>query len=157
MASPYTISIAREDDVPRLVELLIDLFGTELDFTADATAQTHGLGLLIAQSPQQCAVLVAREAGGQAVGMGSVQLVISTSEGAPSAWIEDIVVHRDHRGAGVGRSLLEALLAWAGERGATRAQLVADRENAAAGQFYDALGWKTTQLDVRRWTIERAA
>ena len=46
------ISIAREDDVPRLVELLIDLFGTELDFTADATAQTRGLGLLIARSPR---------------------------------------------------------------------------------------------------------
>jgi len=157
MSAPYTISTAREDDVPRLVELLIDLFGTELDFTADATAQTRGLGLLIAQSPEQSAVLVARGAGGQAVGMGSAQLVISTSEGAPSAWIEDIVIHRDHRGAGVGRALLEALLAWAAERGATRAQLVADRENTAAGEFYDALGWKTTQLDVRRWMIERAA
>lgn len=153
--TPYAIHAARAEDVPQLVELLLDLFGTELDFTADVTAQTRGLNLLIAQPPAQAAVLVARDAGDQVIGMGSAQLVISTAEGAPSVWIEDIVIHRDHRGAGLGRALLDALLAWAREHGATRAQLVADRENVPAELFYNALGWKTTQLTVRRWRIER--
>lgn len=156
-ATPYAIDAARAEDVPKLVELLLDLFGTELDFTADVTAQTRGLTLLIAQPPAQATVLVARDGGGQVIGMGSAQLVISTSEGAPSAWFEDIVVHRDHRRAGMGRALLDALLAWALARGATRAQLVADRENIPAEMFYNGLGWKTTQLTVRRWMIERAA
>ncbi len=155
-AAPYAIDTARAEDVPKLVELLLDLFGTELDFTADVTAQTRGLELLIAQPPQQATVLVARDADGQVIGMGTAQLVISTSEGAPSAWIEDIVVHRDHRRAGLGRALLDALLVWSRERGATRAQLVADRENLPAEMFYSALGWKTTQLSVRRWVFAAA-
>ncbi len=146
----YTIDVARTSDVPRLVELLLDLFGTELDFTADPTSQTRGLELLVAQADGRSRVLVARDADGMAIGMGSAQLVISTAEGAPSAWIEDIVVHRDRRKEGIGRAVLDALLAWARERGATRAQLVADRENVPAELFYNALGWKTTQLTVRR-------
>ncbi len=146
----YTIDVARPADVPRLVELLLDLFGTELDFTADVTNQTRGLEVLVAQADGRSRVVVARDADGAAIGMGSAQLVISTAEGAPSAWIEDIVVHRDRRKEGIGRAVLDALLAWAHERGATRAQLVADRENVPAELFYNALGWKTTQLTVRR-------
>jgi GNAT superfamily N-acetyltransferase len=86
--------------------------------------------------------------------MGSAQLVISTAEGAPSAWIEDIVVHPAYRRRGIGKLLLEHLLAWAKTRGATRAQLVADKDNTGAELFYNGLGWHATRLAVRRRFIE---
>jgi GNAT superfamily N-acetyltransferase len=97
---------------------------------------------------------VARDEQGAVIAMGSAQLVISTAEGAPSAWIEDIVVHSDYRRRGIGKQLLEHLLVWAKTRGATRAQLVADKGNAGAELFYGGLGWQPTQLAVRRRVIE---
>ena len=152
----FEIEPARPGDVPRLVDLLNDLFGVELDFTADESRQARGLELLIAATAtsDRLTVAVARNEQGAAIAMGSAQLVISTAEGALSAWIEDIVVHPDYRRQGIGKRLLEHLLAWAKTRGATRAQLVADKENAGAGLFYDGLGWQSTQLTVRRMMIE---
>ena len=150
----FKIEPAQSADVPRLVDLLNDLFGAELDFTADASRQLQGLRLFIveAEKSDRLIMAVVRDNQGQAIGMASAQLVISTAEGAPSAWIEDVIVHPDFRRQGLGRQLLDHLLAWAKARGATRAQLVADRQNLNAELFYNGLGWHTTQLAVRRFT-----
>jgi GNAT superfamily N-acetyltransferase len=152
----FKIEPARADDVPRLAELLNDLFGIELDFTADPSLQTRGLEMLISEAAKsdRMLVAVARDDNGLAIGMASAQLVISTSEGAASAWIEDVVVHPDFRRQGLGRQLLEYLLAWAAARAATRAQLVTDSKNPAADLFYNGLGWQSTQLQVRRRFIK---
>ena len=148
---------AQNADIPQLVDLLNDLFGVELDFTVDATRQTRGLALLIAEAARsdRLIVVVARDERGAAIAMGSVQLVISTAEGASSAWIEDVVVHPDYRRQGLGKQLLDHLLAWAKTRGATRAQLLADKENAGAELFYNGLGWQATRLAVRRMMIDQ--
>jgi GNAT superfamily N-acetyltransferase len=143
-------------DIPQLAALLNDLFDIELDFTADSSRQATGLELLLseaAKSDRQI-VAVARDDQGRAVGMASAQIVISTAEGASSVWVEDVVVHADHRRRGIGRQLIEFLREWSGARGATRMQLVADRENADADLFYTSLGWQATQLMVRRRAIE---
>lgn len=152
----FNIELARRADIPRLAELLSDLFGVELDFTADASRQVRGLELLIAddETAGRHIVAVARDDGGQAIGMASAQLVVSTAEGALSAWIEDVVVHQDYRRQGIGKRLLDHLVGWAKAQGATRVQLVADQENAAADLFYKALGWQSTQLVVRRRPTE---
>ena len=148
----FKIESARHADIPHLADLLNELFGVELDFTADATRQVRALELLIAEeaASDRQIVAVARGDNGQAIGMASAQMVVSTAEGALSAWIEDVVVHQDYRRQGIGRQLLEYLVEWAKARGATRVQLVADQENANADFFYQALGWQTTQLFVRR-------
>lgn len=150
------IETAQQTDIPRLVDLLRDLFGVEADFAADAARQRRGLEMLLAAAAQgeRVTVAVARDEHGLAMGMASAQLVISTAEGALSAWIEDVIVHPDFRGQGVGRLLLDHLLTWARAQGATRAQLVADTENAGAGMFYDGLAWQSTQLMVRRRSLD---
>ncbi len=131
-------------DLPALVRLLADLFAIEADFVPDANRQRIGLALLLADR-RRAAVLVAEGAGG-VVGMVTGQLVLSTAEGGLSALVEDMVVDAAARGRGVGRALLGAIEGWAAERGATRLQLLADRENAAALAFYDAAGWSPTRL-----------
>ena len=50
------------------------------------------------------------------------------------------------RGLGLGRRLLEAIEAWAAARGASRLQLLADRENAPALRFYARTGFGPTRL-----------
>jgi GNAT superfamily N-acetyltransferase len=86
------------------------------------------------------------------------QLVVSTAEGGASVLVEDMVVDGAERGLGVGRRLLDEIDRWAGERGATRLQLLADRDNAAALAFYDRTGWVRTRLvAVRRARASRGA
>lgn len=131
-------------DLSALVRLLRELFSIEADFTADADRQRTGLALMLTD-PDRRAVLVAERAG-EVVGMVTAQLVVSTAEGAPSAWIEDMVVDARCRGAGVGATLLDAVERWADAHGATRLQLLADRENGPALAFYDARGWSRTRL-----------
>ena len=150
------IEPAQRTDIPQLAALLDDLFEVELDFTADASRQTRGLELRVAEAAKsdRQMVAVARDDSGRPVGMASGQIVISTAEGAPSVWVEDVVVHAEFRRQGIGKQLVEFMLAWAKARGATRMQLVADRENTSADLFYTALGWQSTQLLVRRRSIE---
>ncbi len=140
----YRIRSASTSDLPVLVRLLGDLFSIEADFRPDPERQRFGLALMLADRGSR-AVLVA-ERGGEVVGMVTGQLVVSTAEGAPSALVEDMVVLASERGRGAGRALLTAIEAWAAERGATRLQLLADRENVAALAFYGRMGWRGTQL-----------
>jgi len=141
---PISIRKATAADVEALVLLLADLFSIEADFRPDVERQRRGLALLLA-APAQGLVLVA-ERGGAVVGMVTVQLVVSTAEGAQSGLVEDMVVTSGERGRGVGRRLLEVAESWARERGATRLQLLADRENGPALRFYERMGWRGTRL-----------
>ena len=147
------IERAREADVPALIELLGELFVIESDFSADRSKQRRGLELLLSQPDDRAVVMVARSAD-RVVGMASAQLVISTAEGAPSAWIEDVVVQRNLRGQGIARLLLRELLAWARQHGATRAQLLADNANRPALDFYRHIGWRSTQLSAWRCSLQ---
>jgi ribosomal protein S18 acetylase RimI-like enzyme len=142
--TPATIA-----DIPQLVELLSQLFSIEKDFQPDRERQVRGLHLLISE-PERGIIMVARNEEGKAVGMVSAQLVISTAQGAPSAWVEDMVISPEYRGAGTGKALLQSALDWAKEKGATRAQLLVDMENDPAIGYYRHLGWETTQLQARR-------
>lgn len=131
-------------DVGELVRLLGVLFSIEADFQPEPERQRRGLELMLAEPERRC-VLVVEEAG-SVVGMVTAQLVVSTAEGAPSALVEDMVVDEAARGRGVGRRLVQAIEAWARARGATRLQLLADRDNRAALRFYRRMGWRGTQL-----------
>lgn len=134
---------ARQEDLEQLVGLLRLLFAIEEDFSFDAAKQQQGLALLL-NDDRGC--VLAAETDGRVVGMCTGQLVISTAEGGPAVLVEDVVVDPRHRGRGAGRALMNGLVAWAGERGATRLQLLADKNNPPALAFYDRLGWHATAL-----------
>ena len=146
MVQSIHISRASNADIPALIELLVALFAIESDFYADQSKQRRGLELLLSQPDDRAVVLVARTEDGRVAGMATAQLVISTAEGAPSAWIEDVVVRQSLRGRGIARLLLQEALAWAQQHGATRAQLLADNANTPALDFYRTTGWQPTQL-----------
>lgn len=143
-----TIAPASAADIPELIDLLAVLFSIEQDFSPDTNKQRRGLAALLASPTGHIAI--ARDTTSRAVGMATAQLLISTAEGAPSAWIEDVVVREDFRGKGLGRALLDTVLAWARSQGAVRAQLLADLDNAPALAFYERVGWRPTRLGARR-------
>ena len=115
-----------------LVGLLRLLFSIEKDFVFDAAKQERALRLLLGRTE---AAVFAAEIDGEAVGMCTGQLLISTAQGGPSALIEDVAVLPAQQGKGIGRRLVAAAEAWAVSQGASRVQLLADRNNAPALAF----------------------
>jgi GNAT superfamily N-acetyltransferase len=142
--APCAVRPAVVDDLEAMVDLLRELFALEPDFRFDPVRQRRGLALLLGDRLRRVALVAERD--GAVVGMVTGQLVVSTSEGGGSVLVEDMVVIDSARRQGVGRLLLRAVETWARGRGATRLQLLADRENEAALRFYERLGWSGTRL-----------
>ncbi len=143
-----TFDAATPDDVPALVALLAILFAQESEFAPDAAKQARGLRRIIA-SPEVGRVFVAR-IGGRVVGMVNMLATVSTAEGAPAAWLEDVIIHPDYRGNGLGSRLLGYVVEAARAEGFVRLSLLADHENAGAIRFYERHGFGTSAMVTMR-------
>jgi ribosomal protein S18 acetylase RimI-like enzyme len=143
---------AQPEDLDTLTTLLRELFSIEADFAVDAQRQRRGLALMLDGCLKHRCVKVA-ETDGDVVGMVTAQLLISTAEGGPVALVEDMVVAGRYQGRGIGRRLMAAIESWSRERGASRLQLLADRTNFSALDFYDKIGWRPTRMIClrRKW------
>lgn len=139
----FIIRNAKDDDIDSLTGLLKILFSIETDFVYNEHLQRRGLKAML-DNRNGC-VLVA-EAEGRVIGMCSGQLTASTAEGKPSLLVEDVVVKKKWRGQGIAKQMLDSLAQWASAQGAERMQLLADRNNAPAINFYKKIGWQQTQL-----------
>jgi GNAT superfamily N-acetyltransferase len=144
-AKALIIRPAGQNDLEDLVSLLQALFAIEEDFIPDPKRQRKGLRRFLDGCGKHRTILVA-ENEGQVMAMATIQILISTAEGGPVGLVEDVVVREDCRGCGVGRCLMAAVDAWADERGLVRLQLLADRTNFSALDFYDRMGWMPTRL-----------
>ncbi len=142
------IDFAKEEDLPYLADLLSELFSLESDFTPDRDKQVSGLHLILDQ-PQLGQLFVLR-VDGQIAGMANALVTVSTAEGGKVLLLEDVIVSQAHRGGGLGRQLVEHVLAWARGQGMTRVTLLADRGNAPALDFYHALGFDLSNMSVLR-------
>jgi len=149
-----TIRTARPGDIPRMNELLAELFSIETDFSPDVEKQVRGLSVLVAGPPGRSCVLVA-EQGGTVIGMATVQTLISTAEGGRVGMVEDVIVDREFRSRGIGTRLLNGIAAWSERTGLKRLQLLADRGNIPALDFYASRNWSSTRLICLRRPADR--
>jgi Acetyltransferase, GNAT family len=127
-----------------MIRLLRILFSIETDFAFDELTQRKGLEMMLDDNTNRC-IMVA-ELNQQIVGMCTAQILVSTAEGGIVALIEDLIVKDSHRGQGLGKKLLSAIEDWALAQGVRRLQLLADRNNTPALNFYQKMNWKSTQL-----------
>lgn len=88
--------------------------------------------------------LVAIEGDGDSAIVGYAGVSVEGTEG----WVQNIAVRRDWQRYGVGRVLLEALLAEAERRGAGAVLLEVAVDNGPAQRLYDAYGFEV--VGVRR-------
>ncbi|QJB56788.1 GNAT family N-acetyltransferase [Pseudodesulfovibrio sp. zrk46] len=144
MPEVVKIRPATHEDLPVLISLLESLFSIEEDFEIDPERQRSGLEMMLSNGRGR--ILAAETPDGTVVGMCSGQLTISTAEGGPAVLVEDVIVHEDWRGKGVGAKLMDGLTDWARTLEAPRMQLLADKQNVRALDFYKHLGWQPTQL-----------
>jgi ribosomal protein S18 acetylase RimI-like enzyme len=136
---------ATPTDIPQLVDLLTLLFTLESDFEVDNAKQTRGLLQLL--DTESALILVAESTHDrQVLGLCSIQTLISTAEGGTVGLLEDLVVAPAFRGQGIATQLLANATKWAKQHGLKRLQLLADKHNQSALNFYARRGWQTTQL-----------
>lgn len=144
---------ASVSDIDSLVGLLEEIFSIEEDFIFDEQKQRKGLLLMLEAQDKRC-VMVA-EMNKKIVGMCSVMTFISTAEGGLAGVVEDMVVSKKYRGKGIGKFLMKLIEEWAKEKGLFRLQLLADKDNTAALEFYKKMDWSNTQLICIRKFLNR--
>jgi ribosomal protein S18 acetylase RimI-like enzyme len=149
---------ATRDDVPVLGRLGALLVKTHHDFDEkrflDATPQTEGgyayyLGTQL-EAPN-IAVLVAEKKG------AVIGYAYAGVEGrdymalrGPAGVLYDILVEPAHRGRGVGRMLLDAVIAFLNEHGAPRVVLSTADKNEAAQHLFARAGFRRTMIEMTR-------
>jgi GNAT superfamily N-acetyltransferase len=142
------IDFANTADLPQLADLLAELFTLESDFKPEREKQLRGLRLIL-DNPELGRLFVLRN-GEHVLGMANALITVSTAEGARVLLLEDVIVRAEQRGNGLGKRLVEHVLGWATAQGLTRVTLLADRENAAALDFYRKLGFDESHMQVMR-------
>lgn len=76
------------------------------------------------------------------VGACVVCRAISTSRGSVVAKLDDVTIHVDWRGRGVGQAMLSALISRLREQGIARIDCGCHRDNPGAWRFYERLGFR---------------
>jgi GNAT superfamily N-acetyltransferase len=147
MESPtdqMAIRPATAEDVPQLCGLLSLLFAQEADFIPDMERQSCGLRLIIGKP--EIGQIFCAVAGASIVGMVSILFTVSTAEGGPAAWLEDMVVHPTRRGQGIGERLLAEAISGARAAGCKRITLLTDTTNSSAMRFYGRAGFVQSRM-----------
>jgi GNAT superfamily N-acetyltransferase len=142
------ITFAEAADLPQLADLLAELFMLESDFRPERDKQLRALRSIL-DDPALGRLFVLR-VGGEVAGMANALITVSTAQGGRVLLLEDVIVSRAHRGGGLGRYMVEHVLAWAGEQGMTRVTLLADKDNRHALDFYHKLGFEPSHMTVLR-------
>jgi len=130
-----TVREAVADDLAAVHALYRQLY-SELDLPLDERVRRQWADTLA--GPHRT-VLVA-EVDGHPVGTADVTLLANAARARPYLLVENVVVHEAHRGAGVGRVLLEAARDRAREAGCYKLQLSATEDAAYA--FYERAGMR---------------
>lgn len=143
-----TIDFATAADLEAMADLLAELFALESDFHPARDKQIAGLRLVL-DTPELGRLFVLR-AGGRVAGMANALITVSTAEGTRVALLEDVIVHAEFRGCGLGRQLVDHVVRWAAENGYPRITLLADQDNTPALAFYARLGFAPSAMRVLR-------
>jgi ribosomal protein S18 acetylase RimI-like enzyme len=98
-------------------------------------------------------LLVATNGGGDAQVVGMLTLAIFMVPTGVRAWIEDVVVDDEARGAGVASALVAAALERAQEEGARTVDLTSRPHREAANRLYQRLGFARRETNVYRRTL----
>ena len=135
-------------DIPALVELLGMLFTQEAELEPDPEKQRRALEIILADG-SRARIYIARD-GGRIVAMAALHFTTSTAEGGKVAWFEDCIVRPEHRRRGLGKALLEYVIAQARAEGALRVMLLTDGDNHGAQALYRKSGFRDSAMLAMR-------
>jgi GNAT superfamily N-acetyltransferase len=134
----FILRPAARTDLPAIVGLIRELAQYErLEHLVVATAESIEPHLF---GPKPAAEVVLAEVQGEPAGFALFFTNFSTFLGRPGLYLEDLYVKPAHRGAGLGKALLEHLGALAVERGCGRFEWSVLDWNESAIAFYERMG-----------------
>lgn len=133
------------EDVAALVRALADYedMADEVEWDLDGLGAT-----LFGEGAVPSTLVAVDEASGDVVGIAIWYRTYSTFQGRPGIWLEDLIVLPEHRGAGHGRALLQALFDRAD---GGRVEWSVLDWNESSIRFYESLGARP----VTGWTRYR--
>ena len=127
-----TIRAARLTDIDDIVRLT-----GQLGYDVTASDAAAKLSRILSRHDQQFFIA---EAARQIVGWLHAA-VTESIEADPFVVVAGLVVDRDHRGQGIGRTLLEHAEGWAKQQGCSIVRVWSSTLRTAAHQFYEHLGY----------------
>ena len=133
-----TIRAATEADVPQILAFIRALAAFEREPDA-VTATEEGL-LRDGFGPNPIYYCLIADRDGQPAGFALYFFNYSTWKGCPGIYLEDIFVHPEFRGLGIGKALLQQVAAIAVQKGCPRLQWEVLDWNTPAIDFYKAMG-----------------
>jgi GNAT superfamily N-acetyltransferase len=146
--SDVAIEPAIAEDLDELSSLLGELFSEESDFRPNKEKQLRGLRLIFEQ-PNRGRVFVLRR-DRSIVGMINLLFTISTAEGGFVILLEDLVIHKEHRGHGYGSMLLDYAIEFARQKNFRRITLLTDRPELRSQSFFRKHGfYESPMLPMR--------
>ncbi|MFV1995824.1 MAG: GNAT family N-acetyltransferase, partial [Verrucomicrobiales bacterium] len=113
------------EDLPRLTDLLMELFSEEEDFEPNHERQERGLRLILEEPKRGRIFLIQTEH--RIIGMVNLLFTISTATGGFVVLMEDVIIHPDHRGQGYGSKLIEHVIEFAKQKDFQRITLLTDK------------------------------
>jgi N-acetylglutamate synthase-like GNAT family acetyltransferase len=143
------VEAATIEDLPALVDLVMELFRDQGDFDPDASAQERGISLILEQ-PARGRICVVRN-GHRIIGMVNLLFTISTAMGGFVIQMEDLIIHPDHRGQGYGGQLLQHVIDFARKKDFRRITLLTDKISADSQNFFRKHGFEySNMIPMRR-------
>jgi ribosomal protein S18 acetylase RimI-like enzyme len=142
LAPQLRVREATPEDAEAIHSLAGELAGAVGDSAPTLEAVRARLSELL--EAQRAGVLVTEDDGGAVVGVVSFWIKPDIAHGDTVIEVPTLVVAEGSRRTGVGKLLMEEIQRLAAENKAGLIELVATRENAAARDFYDSLGFVET-------------
>ena len=143
---------ATTEDLPQLVELLMDLFDMEGDFEPIFIKQEDGLNLIIVH-PIRGRILVIKNST-KIIGMVNMLFTISTAEGGLALILEDFIIHPMNRGMGYGKLLLNAVKDFAKNKDFRRITLLTDKISEESQRFFKDQGFNFSKMIPMRMHLD---
>jgi len=101
--------------------------------------------IALARKEANSTVLVGRDG-------GAIVATAMVGHDGHRGWVYYVATDPEHRGKGHGRAIMAAAEDWLRQTGIAKMQLMVRRENAAAGAFYQSIGYAEAQTIVfARW------
>ena len=131
---------------------LVDAFTRLIPQLSRSSAPTSRQDLAAICASEASILLMARHADGRI--LGSLTLAVFRIPTGVRAWIEDVVVDGDARGAGVGEALVAAAVDRSRSLGARTVDLTSRPDREAANRLYVRCGFALRETNVYRRTLE---
>ena len=142
---PKNARPAAKKDLETLVEMMAEFYA-ESATPFDAAEAGRAFAALLDDDRFGRVFVLERE--GESAGYAVMTVGFSMEYGGRDGFLDDLFVREGHRGAGLGRTALEAVMMEARDRGVLALHLEVARDNTAAKELYRKFGFRETDRQL---------